>query len=132
MTARWDDIDARLRRWAEWLSGGDGSGYPARNILDPSWMPPDGQPRGSIMHSAPPTDAGETHAIIMADGYLSDTRRATLSAVYLLRMTHTQAAVVLDCSPRTVADRIERIQAALAATLEAKQQTWRPRTRLAA
>lgn len=116
-----DAIDARLWRWAEWLKAGDGSGYPVRNILHPSWMPPAGRSGGAPAVPTP-TDAKQTHRLLHDREIVSDTQRATVSAVYLLRMSAAEAAAVLHCAPSTVRDRIARVQAALAAALSAFDQ----------
>jgi hypothetical protein len=113
--ARIDHIHERLLRWAEWLKAGDGSGYPVTSVLHPSWSPPAGKGGGGWPQSGG-TDGPMTHRLVMGAA-LSDTKRATLAAVYLLRMSSAEAAVVLECQPDTVQGRIEAIHHDLAGAL---------------
>ena len=51
------------------------------------------------------SDVKQTHRIVER---MSERMRATVVAHYVLRMSAADAAVVLDCAERTVAERIDQ------------------------
>jgi DNA-directed RNA polymerase specialized sigma24 family protein len=103
--ARDPQIEARLQRWAQWLTAGDGSGYPVKSTLHEDWSPPS-PGMTPTMKTVKGSDGPQTQRMVSG---LSDRRRATLVAVYVLRMPIADAAAALDCAPDTVLDRVERI-----------------------
>ncbi len=103
--ARDPQIEARLQRWAEWLKLGDGSGYPVKSTLHQDWSPPSPGTTPTMKVSIG-SDGPQTQRMVSR---LSDRSRATLVAVYVLRMPVADAAEALSCAPDTVLDRVERI-----------------------
>lgn len=112
--ARDPQIEARMQRWAEWLTSGDGSGYPVKSTLHQDWSPPS-PGITPTMKTGRGSDGAQTQRMVMA---LSERRQATLVAVYVLRMPIADAAAALDCAPDTVLDRVERIHRQLLGQLQ--------------
>ena len=52
MPARDERIEARLQRWARWVTVGDGSGFPTMSVLHREWTPPS---PGTTPTTWPPT-----------------------------------------------------------------------------
>ena len=112
--ARIPEIEARLQRWAQGLTCGDGNGYPAMNVICIDWMPPTpGTTPTMKVHAA--SDVRATHQAVLQ---LPDKMRATVAAVYLLHMSAADAALVLECQADTVLDRVERAHRALRDIIE--------------
>ena len=116
--ARIQQIDDRLRRWAQGVTVGDGSGYPAMSVLHPSWQPPSPGVAPSMKVSAG-SDVKATHAAIMK---LSERLQATLIVHYVLRWPMAEQAAVLECAERTVHERVERAHVELLALLGMRQR----------
>ena len=112
--ARDPNIEARLQRWAEWLKMGDGSGYPVKCTLHSDWAPPS-PGTTPTMKVSNGSDGPQTQRMVAR---LSERRRATLVAVYVLRMPVADAAEALSCAPDTVLDRVERIHRAMLRELQ--------------
>lgn len=112
--ARDPQIEARLQRWAEWLTSGDGSGYPVKSTLHEDWSPPS-PGITPTMKTGRGSDGAQTQRLVMA---LSDRSKATLVSVYVLRMPIADAAAALDCAPDTVLNRVERIHRQLLGMLQ--------------
>lgn len=107
-------IEARLQRWAQWVTVGDASGYPTMNVLHVNWSPPAGgqmpsMPIGSI------GDAPQTHRLI---AQLSARLANTLVAHYCMRWSPAEVARRMACSERTVFERIERAHGQLAGLID--------------
>jgi DNA-directed RNA polymerase specialized sigma24 family protein len=113
--ARDAGIEARLLRWAEGLKSGDGNGYPVMSVLHEDWSPPSPGVTPTMKVTVGQSDVRQTHRIVER---MSERMRATVVAHYVLRMSARDAAAVLDCAERTVAERIDQahcfVQRALA------------------
>ena len=115
--ARIPEIESRLLRWAEVCKVGDGSGYPATNVLDPSWSPPSaGMVPG--VKAVPASDHRQTGRAV---GMLRDRLRAAVVAHYIKRMGPAQAGAAMGCRPDTVAARIDAAHRALLQVLRQKE-----------
>lgn len=110
--ARIDEIDTLLWQWAERLKAGDGSGYPTMCTVHPDWSPPSPGVTPTMKVSK-----GRRGQVDKALEQLPDSLRATVVAHYLLRMSDTDAAVVLGCAVPTVGQRIVRAHQLLAGLL---------------
>ncbi len=112
-------IEARLQRWAAWITVGDGSGYPMTSVLDQSWLPPTpGQtPTLKVGMSS---DARQTHRAV---ALLSVRLANTLVVHYVLRLSLHQQAVRLGCSMSTVTARIDNAHRQLVANLVGADST---------
>lgn len=106
-------IEARLERWAQWVTVGDGSGYPTTNTLHKNWSPPGGGVR-SDMKVARPGDARETHEAIRQ---LSVRLANTLVVHYCMRLPLAEQAARLDCAVSTVESRVVEAHGQLLALL---------------
>jgi len=100
--ARDDAMDVRLRAWAQWVSVGDGSGFPTKSVLHPEWSPPSpGQ--------TPTLKTFKASMAPMVDGVirrLSERQQQTLHVCYCTQMTLAERAERLQCQPATVDQRI--------------------------
>lgn len=107
-------MEARLQRWAQGVTVGDGSGYPAMCVIHPQWQPPSPgtAPTLKVAHHS---DVRETHRAI---GALSMRLANTLVVHYCLRLPMDEQAQRLGCEVRTVHGRVEeahrRLQGILA------------------
>lgn len=107
--ARDTEIEARLLRWAQAVTVGDGAGYPVKCVLHEDWSPP-GNGITPTMKVAPASDVRETHrAIATLGGHLRD----TVVVHYVYKGTLAEQALRLECQPDTVLDRIERAHRAI-------------------
>jgi DNA-directed RNA polymerase specialized sigma24 family protein len=98
------EIERRLVLWAQWLTTGDGSGYPGMSVLHPNWTPP-GQGVMPTLKVAAPSDARETHRAV---GRLSMRLANTLVVHYVMRLPIPDQAARLQCAEKTVYDRVEQ------------------------
>lgn len=103
--ARDAQIHERLQRWAQGVTVGDGSGYPAMNVLHPEWQPPSPGATPTLKSTAG-SDVRATHRAIAQ--HLSDRLVATLVVHYVLRPSVAEQARMLDCSEETVHKRVKR------------------------
>ena len=103
-------IVERLRRWAEWLQVRNGGAYPSTNILHPSWMPPSGQ-RGSAVRLSGASDGPATHRVLCEPGLLSEKQLKLVELIYLRRLTHFEAAFVMECAESTISKRLTVLHA---------------------
>ena len=101
--ARDPHIETRLIIWAQWLTTGDGSGYPTMSVLHPEWSPPSPGVLPTLMVAAPST-ARQTHRAVRA---LSMRLANTLFVHYCMKLPISEQAVRLECAERTVHGRIE-------------------------
>lgn len=116
--ARDPRIEARLQRWAQWVTVGDGSGYAAVNTLHPNWSPPTPGMRPSLK-VAKGSDAAQTHRAI---GQLSVRLANTVVVHYCRKLSLADQAARLDCAESTVGQRVEEAHRRLLAILESDQQ----------
>jgi DNA-directed RNA polymerase specialized sigma24 family protein len=112
--ARDDRIEARLRRWAEASTVGDGSGYPVMSTIHADWTPPSPGITPTLK-VAPASDVGETHRAIAR---LSMRLRDTVVIHYVQRPSLPEQALRLRCSEATVYTRVEEAHRQLARLLD--------------
>lgn len=96
-------IEQRLQRWAQWVTVGDGSGYPTMSVLHEDWSPPGGGITPTLKVGAG-GDERETHRAI---GLLSVRLANTLVVVYCFTLTLREQAERLDCDESTVTKRVD-------------------------
>lgn len=101
--ARDVEIEARLKRWAEWRKVGDGSGYSSISPLHPNWTPPSPGMRPGV-RAARPTDARQTDCAVRR---LSARLQMTLELHYCRNLSLAEQAERLDCAESTVVQRID-------------------------
>lgn len=108
-------VERRLQAWAAWFNAGGAAsangGWPVKNILHPSWLPPTGGGAPAV----PCAGRGdhqerETHQAL---GLLTDKLLAAVVVHYCKRWPLAQQARELACSETTVAMRVERAHRAL-------------------
>lgn len=108
-------VEQLLLRWAEVVtSGSDGSGYPTKNVLDPTWSPPAPGQLPTLKTAVSRGGVRRTHEAV---AQLSMRGRNTLVVHYCLRLPIAEQAARLECSERTVHARVEAAHQALAALL---------------
>lgn len=107
-------IEARLQRWAQAVTVGDGSGFPTMSVLHREWSPPSGGMTPS-MKVAPASDVMQTHRAL---GKLSLRLRNTVVVHYCLRLPMELQAERLECAVDTVHGRVEQAHRQLAAVLQ--------------
>lgn len=108
--ARIPDIEARLLRWAQGVTLGDGSGFPSMSVLHPEWQPPSPGVTPTLK-ALPGSDVLETHRAISR---LSERLIVTLVLHYILKPPLAEQARMLDCGEATVYARVERAHGLLA------------------
>jgi DNA-directed RNA polymerase specialized sigma24 family protein len=106
-------MEARLQRWAEYVTVGDGSGYAATNVLHEDWSPPSPGQRPTLKVCTP-TDARETARAV---NRLHEKMQHVAVVHYIKRGPVWWQAEQLQCQPDTVHQRVERLHAALLAEL---------------
>lgn len=111
--ARDPSIEARLQRWAEYVTVGDGSGYPAMSVLHPQWQPPTPGQTPTLKVSAG-SDVRETHRAI---GQLSQRLANTVVMHYVIKGPIEEQARRLECAVQTVYMRIDQVHQRLARAL---------------
>ena len=102
-------IEARLQRWASFVTVGDGSGFPVMSPIHPEWQPPSPGITPTLKVS-PASDVRQTHRAI---GRLSLRLANTVAVHYCLRLPIAEQAQRLGCAPQTVHGRIESAHAQL-------------------
>ena len=110
--ARDTRIEARLQRWAAWLSVGDGSGYPVMSVLHPEWQPPSPGITPTMKVSSI-SDARETHRAISR--LMSKRMAHTLVLHYCMNLSTAEKAMRLECTESTVIQRVDQAHRVLAA-----------------
>jgi len=106
-------IEARLQRWAAWVSVGDGSGFPVMSVLHPEWQPPSPGVTPT-MKVGQATDVRQTHRAI---AQLSKRLANTLVIHYCLKLPAAEQAERLECGESTVHARVEEAHRQLRAIL---------------
>lgn len=107
------EIELRLMRWAEWVTVGDGSGYPSVCTLHANWSPPQAGQRPA-MKVAP---ASHVHATHRAIARLPLKLRNAVVARYIYRGDVGSQALLMGCEPETVRQRVRRAHDQLACLL---------------
>jgi DNA-directed RNA polymerase specialized sigma24 family protein len=111
--ARLDWVEARLQRWAEACTVGDGSGYATLSVLHPNWSPPGGG-QSPTMKVARASDVVDT---MRAVDQLSLKLHQAVVVHYCKRGSIERQCDELDCSKTTLFARIEAAHVSLAALL---------------
>lgn len=106
------EIEARLQRWAQAVTVGDGSGYPSMSVIHPNWMPPTKGSTPTIKVSRGGADVQATHQAI---GRLSVKQRDAVCLHYAYRLSTAAHAERVGRAERTVRDRLDAARRALAA-----------------
>jgi DNA-directed RNA polymerase specialized sigma24 family protein len=102
MPARDEAVEARLQRWAQWVTAGDGSGFPAMSVLHPSWQPPSPGTTPTLKVGSN-NDAQQTHRALKQ---LSLRLRNTVVVHYCHKVPLAEQARRLECAESTVTARI--------------------------
>jgi DNA-directed RNA polymerase specialized sigma24 family protein len=115
---RVEAVERRLVEWAAWFNAGGSScdgGWPVKNILHPSWLPPS----GGASRSLPAGRRADTREreIHRAIGLLSDRSIAAVVVHYCKRWTLVEQANALGCSTAALTGRIARVHERLAVVL---------------
>lgn len=114
-----EQVDRRLREWAAWFNDGGCTvgGWPVKNILHPSWLPPSA---GSmvVLQVQAGSDARERQ-VHMAIGMLSDKLIAAVVVRYCKQWSAAAQAQELGCGASALQARIARAQARIAELLNA-------------
>lgn len=106
------DIEARLQRWGQAVTVGDGSGYPSMSVIHPNWSPPT-KGRTPMMKTS--SRSGDVHATHRAIGQLSLKQRDAVCLHYAVRLSTALHAERAGCDERTVRKRLEAARHALLA-----------------
>lgn len=112
--ARDDQMHQRLLAWAQWVTVGDGSGYPSMSVLHEDWSPPS-PGMTPTMKVAAPSSARETH---LAMAGWSARLRNTVALYYCTQLPIAEQASRLGCAPSTVHERIGQAHALLRSWLD--------------
>ena len=102
--ARIDEIELKLREWAQWVKAGDGSGYPTKCTIHPEWSPPAPGTTPTLKTTAH-HDAVRTHWAISG---LSIRLRNTVWLHYVNNLDMAEIGRQLGCEPGTIYPRIYR------------------------
>lgn len=104
-------IERMLVEWAQAVTVGDGSGYPTKSVLHPSWSPPSGGVLPA-MKARVGGSARKMHSALAAA--LTDKQLCAVVVHYCLKGTLAEQAARLGCAERTVLSRISAAHAAVA------------------
>lgn len=107
-------VQQRLQRWAQYVTVGDGSGYPVMSTCNPDWMPPSQGITPNMKVSAA-GDVRETHRAIAKLGLRL---RNAIVVRYCYGGTVAEQAARMGCAPETVRHRVDRAHQALLGILE--------------
>jgi DNA-directed RNA polymerase specialized sigma24 family protein len=102
MPARDDAIEARLQRWAQWVTAGDGSGFPTMSVLHREWTPPSPGTTPTLKVAAG-SDVRQTHRAL---AQLSVRLRNTVVVHYCHKVPLVEQARRLECAESTVVQRV--------------------------
>lgn len=111
--ARIDWIEARLLRWAEACTVGDGSGYPMMSVLHEDWSPPG----GGVIPSMKVSRATDVMETMRAIDQLSLKLHQAVVVHYCKRGAVERQCEELGCERWTLYARVEAAHAALAELL---------------
>lgn len=116
--ARDANIEARLRRWAQWVSVGEGNGYATMSVIHPDWTPPSPGLTPTLKVGAS-TDVRETHRML---SNLSMRLANTVVVHYVLRQSLADQARLLECAVPTVKARIDEVHRYFLRVSKAKKE----------
>lgn len=102
-------IEARLQRWAEACTVGDGSGYPMMSVLHPNWSPPG----GGVVPSIKVAKVSDVLQTAWAVDQLSYKLHHAVIVHYCKRGPIEQQCEELGCERPTLYARIEAAHARL-------------------
>jgi DNA-directed RNA polymerase specialized sigma24 family protein len=92
-----------LLAWAQWVTVGDGSGYPTMSVLHEDWSPPSPGLTPTLKVAAHST-APRTHRVMAT---WSERLRQTVQLYYCMpTLPVAEMAARLECAPSTVHERI--------------------------
>ena len=104
-----------LLDWAQWMMVGDGSGYPAVNVLHQSWSPPSPGTTPTLKASAP----SSARMISRVMARWSVRLRDTVVLVYCVPgLTLAEKGARLGCAERTVHERVAQAHELLRVALK--------------
>ena len=109
--AKIERIERRLIEWAQAVTVGDGSGYPTKSVLHPSWSPPSGGILPALKSSVG-RSVGHTHRMLAKA--LTAKQLCAVVVHYCLKGSIAEQAERLGCAERTVHLRIDAAHIALA------------------
>jgi DNA-directed RNA polymerase specialized sigma24 family protein len=113
MPARDERIEARLQRWAQWVTVGDGSGFPTMSVLHREWTPPSPGTTPTLKVSAT-SDVRQTHRALEQ---LSARLKNTVVVHYCHKVPLAEQARRLECAESTVVQRVALVHQRLVALL---------------
>lgn len=114
-----DVLHQRLLAWAAWLTGGGSSaGYPTKNVLHSSWLPPAPGTTPTMVTAPAGTTRRERELHRIISQALSVRLQNTLVVVYLMRASTTEQTVLLECQPSTVRARVGEAKRLIALALQ--------------
>lgn len=112
-----DRLRQRLSEWGAWFNAGGGNavGFPRKNILHPTWMPPAGGRLPEMMVET--GSSARERQVHQAVGMLSDKLIVAIVGKYAKRMTSAHMALELCCTSSAIDGRISRAHDQLRASL---------------
>lgn len=109
-------LDARLYEWGAWFNrSGVCSGWPRKNILHPSWLPPDGG--GAVVVAQQTTSDAREREVHEAISAMSDRLLVVVVGKYARRMSSARMALELCVTSAAIDGRLRRAREALAQAL---------------
>jgi DNA-directed RNA polymerase specialized sigma24 family protein len=120
--ARDEAMHRLLQQWAQWMTVGDGSGYPTMSVLHTDWSPPSPGQTPTMKTSAP-NSARRTNRLMAG---WSERLRATVMLHYgFPGLSVADQAQRLGCARDTVYQRVELAQQLLRRALAGAQPEFR-------
>lgn len=112
-----EQLQQRLSEWGAWFNAGGESavGFPRKNILHPTWMPPAGGRLPEMMVTV--CSSARERQVHQMVGGLSDKLIVCIVGKYARRMTSAQMALELCCTSSAIDGRIGRAHDQLRAML---------------
>lgn len=115
-------VEDMLQRWALAVTVGDGSGYPVKSVLHPSWSPPTPGLTPTLKSVPGNRQAHVVHQALLELGQERPKLLATVMGVYVLKRQHAEVALLVDgCQPDTIGKRVDEVHRWLACRLEASR-----------
>jgi len=120
--ARDEAMHQLLLAWAQWVTVGDGSGYPTMSVLHEDWSPPS-PCTTPTMKVAAPSSARRTHRAMQ--GWSARMRDTVMLYYCLPSITVAEMGVRLGCAERTVHERIAQAHVLLRLALHEPENQFR-------